>query len=358
MFNIKTTFKTRNTVGTKTQNRTVQRHCTSLCRWRAAPKWQRYALSDAPLRSDWPWRQTQLPRAPCYAHAASALVTPSEIAVTHLGVAYQASARLPESSLCAATARVTTPRTEVESAQRHKWPTPAKGPGRRSLHPKCQKPLKRLRQNKRPAICVAKTLTPKQMVPHFRPTNPPWGRSPRHLSHGELRRPDSSISRRLPLPLWAAPPRKLSSLSLNMAARTKKTNVGKVLRLAFWNADRVHGRRMELDHFLGHHAVDVSGTHLGPGQASRFANYIWHRTGRRWATSSYTCLLGYRPPCCTCPGSGAPACDCHRYEVGRKAGKDPGSLPFSLPAANQVGPLCLLVQWVTWMPSTWTGILG
>jgi hypothetical protein len=41
-----------------------------------------------------------------------------------------------------------------------------------------------------------------------------------------------------------------------MAARPRRSTV-KVLRLAFWNADGVRGRKIELDHFLAQHGVDV-----------------------------------------------------------------------------------------------------
>jgi exonuclease III len=61
-----------------------------------------------------------------------------------------------------------------------------------------------------------------------------------------------------------------------------RTNGGP-LRLACWNADGVRGRRLELQHFLGHHSVDIcllSETHLSPEQAFRFANNICHRSYR------------------------------------------------------------------------------
>jgi exonuclease III len=67
-----------------------------------------------------------------------------------------------------------------------------------------------------------------------------------------------------------------------MAARPRRSTV-KALLLAFWNADGVRGRMIELDHFLAQHGVDVcllNETHLDPGQAFRFANYISHRTDR------------------------------------------------------------------------------
>ena len=38
----------------------------------------------------------------------------------------------------------------------------------------------------------------------------------------------------------------------------RKTVRGKVLRLACWNADGVRGRKLELEHFLSQHGVDIS----------------------------------------------------------------------------------------------------
>jgi hypothetical protein len=57
--------------------------------------------------------------------------------------------------------------------------------------------------------------------------------------------------------------------------------VGKALLLTFRNADGVRGRRIELDHFLAQHGVDVcllNETHLDPEQAFRF--YVCHRIDR------------------------------------------------------------------------------
>jgi exonuclease III len=67
-----------------------------------------------------------------------------------------------------------------------------------------------------------------------------------------------------------------------MAARPR-TTTGKTLRLICWNADGVRGRKLELEHFLGQHGVDIcllSETFLNPGQAFRLANYFCHRTDR------------------------------------------------------------------------------
>jgi hypothetical protein len=45
----------------------------------------------------------------------------------------------------------------------------------------------------------------------------------------------------------------------------------------------VRGRKLELEHFLNQHGVDIcllSETFLNPGQAFRLANYVCHRTDR------------------------------------------------------------------------------
>jgi hypothetical protein len=57
----------------------------------------------------------------------------------------------------------------------------------------------------------------------------------------------------------------------------------KALCLACWNADGVHVRKLELEHFLSQHDVDIcilSETFLNPGQAFRLANYVCHCTDR------------------------------------------------------------------------------
>ena len=57
----------------------------------------------------------------------------------------------------------------------------------------------------------------------------------------------------------------------------------KALRLACWNADGVHGRKLELKHFLSQHCVDIcllSETFLKPHQAFRLAYYVCHHKDR------------------------------------------------------------------------------
>jgi hypothetical protein len=78
-----------------------------------------------------------------------------------------------------------------------------------------------------------------------------------------------------------------------MAPRSRTTN-GKTLRLACWNADGVRGRKLELEHFLGQHGVDIcllSGTFLNPGQAFRLANYVCQRTDRPTAGGGTAILV-------------------------------------------------------------------
>jgi hypothetical protein len=61
------------------------------------------------------------------------------------------------------------------------------------------------------------------------------------------------------------------------------TNGGKALRLAYWNADGVRGRKLELEQFLSKHGVDnclLNKTHLEQGSPQRFTNYVWYRTDR------------------------------------------------------------------------------
>jgi hypothetical protein len=74
-----------------------------------------------------------------------------------------------------------------------------------------------------------------------------------------------------------------------MAARSRRTDRVRALRLACWNAERVRGRKLELEHFLSQHGVDISlliETILNPCQASRLANYVGHRTYRLTARAA------------------------------------------------------------------------
>ena len=79
-----------------------------------------------------------------------------------------------------------------------------------------------------------------------------------------------------------------------MAARPRRTVRSKALRLACWNADGVRGRKLELEHFLSQHGVDIcllSETFLKPDQAFRLANYVCHRTDRPTAGGGTAILV-------------------------------------------------------------------
>ena len=68
-----------------------------------------------------------------------------------------------------------------------------------------------------------------------------------------------------------------------MVVRSRKTQRRKSLRLACWNMDGVRGRKIELEHFLSQHGVDIcllSETFLNSEQTFRLANYVCHRTER------------------------------------------------------------------------------
>ena len=67
-----------------------------------------------------------------------------------------------------------------------------------------------------------------------------------------------------------------------MAARLMWMERRKSLRLACWNAEEVRGRKLELEHFLSQHGVDIcplSEKFLNPEQ-TWLANYVCHRTDR------------------------------------------------------------------------------
>jgi hypothetical protein len=68
-----------------------------------------------------------------------------------------------------------------------------------------------------------------------------------------------------------------------MAARPKRTTRTKALRLAYWNADGICGKKEELYHFLGQHGIDIcllAVTHLRSGDVFRLVNYVCHRPDR------------------------------------------------------------------------------
>jgi len=79
-----------------------------------------------------------------------------------------------------------------------------------------------------------------------------------------------------------------------MTPRPRNTERCKALQLACWNADGVRSRKLELEHFLNQHGVDIcllSETFLNPDQGFRHANYVCHRTDRPTAEGGTTILV-------------------------------------------------------------------
>jgi exonuclease III len=62
-----------------------------------------------------------------------------------------------------------------------------------------------------------------------------------------------------------------------------RTEGCKAPRLAYWNADGVRGTKLQLEHFLSQHGVDIcllSETFPKPDQAFRLVHFVCHRTDR------------------------------------------------------------------------------
>ena len=79
-----------------------------------------------------------------------------------------------------------------------------------------------------------------------------------------------------------------------MAALPRRTVRCKALRLVCWNAVGVRGRKLELEHFLSQHVLDIcllSETFLKPDQAFRLSNYVCHRTNRQTAGGGTSILV-------------------------------------------------------------------
>jgi hypothetical protein len=78
-----------------------------------------------------------------------------------------------------------------------------------------------------------------------------------------------------------------------MAARPRGQG-GKVFRLAYWNADGVRGRKLELEQFFCDYGVDVcllNETYLTPGRALSFEDYVCRGKDRPTQRGSTTILV-------------------------------------------------------------------
>jgi hypothetical protein len=114
----------------------------------------------------------------------------------------------------------------------------------------------------------------------------------------------------------------------------------KALRLAYWNADGVRGRKLELEEFLSEHGVDIfllNETHLESGRGLKFANYVCHRTDRPTrGRHSDSCPPGHRSLSCASLRSTAPGGYCHTPCVGNQTSEIRGGLPFAHTTLDRV----------------------
>ena len=62
-----------------------------------------------------------------------------------------------------------------------------------------------------------------------------------------------------------------------MGVRPTGRDRGRILRLAYWNANSIRNKKLELVQFLSDYGIDIcliNETHLVPGQDFRMANYV------------------------------------------------------------------------------------
>jgi Exonuclease III len=91
----------------------------------------------------------------------------------------------------------------------------------------------------------------------------------------------------LPIPKVKVVPEQTSLLScynlLTMTVRPTGRDRSRILRLAYWNANSIHNKKLEMVQFLSDHDIDIcliNETHLLPGQDFRKANYGSHKNDR------------------------------------------------------------------------------
>ena len=126
-----------------------------------------------------------------------------------------------------------------------------------------------------------------------------------------------------------------------MAARPRRTVPYKVLRLACSNADGVRVKKLELEHLLSQHGVDIcllSEIFLNRGQAFRLANYVCHRkntdSGGRY---SHPGPPWYSPPLSARPGPQPLGGHCCSSHIGRQTGENPCGLALTFPPIDGSG---------------------
>ena len=128
-----------------------------------------------------------------------------------------------------------------------------------------------------------------------------------------------------------------------MAARPRRTTRAKALRLAYWNADGIRGKKQELDLFLGQHGIDIyllAETHLRSGDVFRLAKYVCHPNDRLSEGGGTAILFRRSIEHHAVHVQGLHYLEATAIQV-MLAGENPGGLFITLPPANLFGPLCL-----------------
>jgi len=126
-----------------------------------------------------------------------------------------------------------------------------------------------------------------------------------------------------------------------MSARPRRTDRGKALRLTCSNADGVRGRKLELEHFLNQHGVDICllcVTVLNPGQAFSLANYVCHCTDSQRERYSHPGSPFYSPTLSARSGPYPLGGYCHLNHTDRQTGENPCGLPFASTTTDRSGP--------------------
>jgi hypothetical protein len=134
-----------------------------------------------------------------------------------------------------------------------------------------------------------------------------------------------------------------------MAALPRRRDRGRPLRLACWTVDGVRGRKLELEHFLNQHGVDIcllSETFLHLGQVFRLANYVCHRTDRPTAGGGTAILVRRDIVHHSVPVPGLTHLETTAIQI-MLAGRPVKGLPFTLSPTDRSAPGRFFWRWVT-----------
>jgi len=124
-----------------------------------------------------------------------------------------------------------------------------------------------------------------------------------------------------------------------MAPRPRRTERFKALHLACWNADGMCGRKLELEHFLSQHGVNIcllirhSLTWVKPSGLLLMSATA--QTDRQLARHSYLGPPWYSPPISVRSVPGPLGGYCHPSYIGPQTSVNPGGLPFAFPPTDR-----------------------